>query len=64
MLKTTSEPVPNKNNGSRSVFNRNDNNRPIFGKNNGNSEVDGFDSDDVKYVKKSGKSKSQKTSKS
>ena len=69
MLKTTGspdKPAPSKNDGSRSASSRNDNNRLAFGKNDGDSEVDEFGAsgNDVEHVKKSGKSKSEKTSKS
>ena len=69
MLKTTglpNEPVPSRNNGSRSASSRNDDSRPAFGRNDGDGEVDryGVGENGVKHVKKSGKSKSEKMSKS
>ena len=63
MLKTTNEPAPSRNDGSRSASSRNDNSRPASGRNEGNSEIDGFGGD-VEHAKKSGKSKSQKLAKS
>ena len=59
MLKTTGspdEPAPS----------RNDDSRPASGRNDGNGEVDGFGvgGNGVEHAKKSGKSKSEKTSKS
>ena len=75
MLKTTELPdklAPYKNNGSRSNSNKNNNSKPASGKNIGNGEVDkfGVGKNDVKHAQKlekssqSGKSKSEKTSKS
>ena len=69
MLKTTrlpDEPASSRNNGSRSASNRDDNSKPASGRNDNNGEVDGFgvDRNGVEYIKKSEKSKSEKTSKS
>ena len=69
MLKTTespNKPTPSRNNGSRSAFSRNNNSRPTSGKNDGNGEVDryGVSGNSVEHAKKSGKSKSEKISKS
>ena len=64
MLKTTNEPAPSRNDGSRSASSRNDDSRPASGRNDGDGEVDGFGGDGVEHAKKSGKSKGQKTSKS
>ena len=69
MLKTTgpsNKPIPSRNNGCGSASNRNNNSRPIYSKNNSNGEVDKFDisKNGVEHAKKSGKSKSKKTSKS
>ena len=69
MLKTTGsldETAPSRNDGSRSVSNRNNNSRPAFGRNDGDGEVDGFrvGGNGVEHAKKSGKLKSEKTSKS
>ena len=69
MLKTTGlldEPASSRNNGSRSASSRNDDNRPASGRNYGNGEVDRFsvNGNGVEHAKKSGKSKSEKTSKS
>ena len=69
ILKTTGspdEPAPSRNDSSRSASNRNDNSRPASGRNDDNSEVDGFGvgRNGVEHAKKSGKSKSKKTSKS
>ena len=63
MLKTTNEPAPSRNNGSRSASNRNNDSRPVSERNDGDVEVDGFDGG-VEYTKNSGKSKGQKMSKS
>ena len=57
MLKTTVSP-------DKPAPSRNDGNKPAFGKNDGNNEIDEFGGNGVKYAKKSGKSKVQKTSKS
>ena len=64
ILKTTNEPAPSRNDGSRSASSTIDNSRPAFERNDDNGEVDRFGSDGVEYTKKSGKSKGQKTSKS
>ena len=64
MLKTTNEPAPSRNDGSRSASSRNDDSRPASGRNDGDGEVDGFGGDGVEHAKKSGKSKGQKSSKS
>ena len=64
MLKTTNEPAPSKNDGSRSASNRNDDSKSVFKRHDGNGEFDRFGGDGVEYAKKSGKSKGQKTSKS
>ena len=64
MLKTTNEPAPSRNDGSRSASSRNDDSRPASGRNDGNGEVDGFGGDGVEHAKKSRKSKGQKMSKS
>ena len=63
MLKTTNEPAPSRNDGSRSAFSRNDDSRPIFERNEGDDEVDRFGGD-LEHARKSGKSKGRKTSKS
>ena len=63
ILKTTSEPAPSRNNGSRLAFSKNDDNRSASGRNDGNGKVDGFGGS-VEHAKKSGKSKGQKTFKS
>ena len=63
MLKTTNEPAPSRNDGSRSASSRNDDSKPVFGKNDGNGEVDGFGGG-VEHAKKLRKSKGQKTFKS
>ena len=60
MLKTTNEPAPSRNDGSRSASSRNDDSRPASGRNDGDGEVDGFGGDGVEHAKKSGKSKGQK----
>ena len=59
------KPVFNKNDGSRSVFSRNNNNSLVPKKNNNNNMVNrfGISKNGVEYTKKSGKSKSKKTSK-
>ena len=62
MLKTTNEPAPSRNDGSRSASSRNDDSRPASGRNDG--DVDRFGGDGVEHARKSGKSKGQKTSKS
>ena len=69
MLKTSgspNKPAPSRNNGNRSASNRNNNSRPTSGKNAGDNEVNGFSigENGVEHAKKSGKSKSKKTSKS
>ena len=69
MLKTTGspdKPAPSRNDGSRSASSRNDDSRPASGRNDGDGEVDGFGvgGNGVEHAKKSGKSKSEKTSKS
>ena len=64
MLKTTNEPAPRRNNGSRSTSNRNNNNKLASKRNDGNGEIDGFGSDSVEHAKKSRKSKGQKSAKS
>ena len=69
MLKTigsSDKPAPSKNNSSRSASSRKNNSRPASKKNNGDNEIDrfGVGGNDMKYAKKSGKSKSEKTSKS
>ena len=64
MLKTTNEPAPSRNDGSRSASSKNDDSRPAFGRNNSDSEVNGFGGDSVEHAKKSGKLKGQKMSKS
>ena len=64
MLKTTNEPAPSRNDGSRSASSKNKDSRPASGKNDGNGEIDRFGGDSVEHAKKSGKSKGQKTSKS
>ena len=56
MLKTTNEPAPSRNDGSRSASSRNDDSRPAFRRNDGDSEVNGFGGG-VEHAKKSGKSK-------
>ena len=63
MLKTTNEPAPSKNNGSRLASSRNNNSRLASERNDSNGEVDGL-SGGVEHAKKAGKLKSQKTSKS
>ena len=74
MLKTTrlsDKLAPSKINSSKSASNKNNNNRLVSEKNNKNNEVDGFNigENDVEYAKKlrklskSGKLKSEKTSK-
>ena len=62
MLKTTNEPAPSRNDGSRSASSRNDDSRPASGRNDG--DVNGFGGDGVEHARKSGKLKGQKTSKS
>ena len=75
MLKTirsSDKPATSKNDGSKSASSKNNNNRPASGRNNGNSKVDrfGVGKNGVEHIKnlgklfKSGKSKSEKTSKS
>ena len=69
MLKITGspdEPASSRNDGSRSASSRNNNSRSASGRNDGNSEIDGFSvgGNSVKHAKKSGKSKSEKMSKS
>ena len=64
ILKTTNEPAPNRNNGSKSVSSRKNDSRPASGRNDGDGEVNGFGGDGMEYAKKLGKSKSQKMSKS
>ena len=75
MLKTTGspdEPTPSRNNSSRSAFSRNNDSKPAPGRNDGNGKVDEFSigRNSVEHAKKlgklskSGKSKSEKTSKS
>ena len=64
MLKTTNEPAPSRNDGSRSASSRNNNSRPAFGRNDGNGEVDGFGGDSVEHAKKSGNPKGQNLAKS
>ena len=75
MLKITESPdklTPSNKNGSKSASNRNNNSRPASKKNNGDGKVDGFGigGNSVKHTKKSrklsksGKSKSEKMSKS
>ena len=69
MLKTTrspDKPAPSRNDGSRSASSRNDDSKPASGRNDGDGEVDGFGigGNGVEHAKKSGKSKSEKTSKS
>ena len=61
--KTTNNPAPSRNDGSRSASSRNNDSRPASGKNDGNGEVNRFSGDGVEHAKKSGKSKGQKTSK-
>ena len=68
MLKTTGspdKPAPSRNNGSRLASNRKNNSRPASGKNDGNGKINGFgvSGNSVEHAKKSGKSKSEKTSK-
>ena len=63
MLKTTNEPAPSRNDGSRSASSRNNDSRPASGRNEDDGEVDRFGGG-VEHAKKSGKSKGQKTSKS
>ena len=79
MLKITrlsDKPALSRNNSNKSAFSRNNNSRPAFGRasgrNDGDGEVDRFgigrnDIEDAKksgILSKSGKSKSEKTSKS
>ena len=64
MLKTTNEPAPSRNDGSKSAFSRNNDSRLASEKNDGDGEVNGYNDDGVKHAKKSGKSKGQKTFKS
>ena len=64
MLKTTNEPVPSRNDGSRLAFNRNNDSRPASWMNDCDVEFDRFGSDSVKHAKKSGKSKGQKSARS
>ena len=75
MLKTTGspdEPVSSRNNSSKSAFSKNNDNKPVSKKNDGNGKVDrfGIGGNSVEHAKKSGKlsksgkSKSEKTSKS
>ena len=63
-LITTNKPALSRNNGSGSASSKNDNNKPAFKRNDGDSKVDRFGSNGMEHAKKSGKSKSQKTSKS
>ena len=63
MLKTTNEPAPSRNNGSRSVSSKNNDSKPASTRNDGNSEVDGFGGDDMEYAKKSRKLKGHKSAK-
>ena len=63
MLKTTNEPAPSRNDGSRSASSRNDDSRPASGKNDGDGEVDGIGGD-VEHAKKSGNSEGKKSAKS
>ena len=69
MLKTTGspdKPALSRNDGSRSASSRNDDSRPASGRNDGDGEVDkfGVGRNGMEHAKKSGKSKSEKTSKS
>ena len=67
ILKITGSPnklASNKNNSNRPVFSKNNGSKPSFEKNDSNNEVDKFGSDDVKHIKTSEKSKSQKLFKS
>ena len=66
MIGLPDEPAPCRNDGSRSASSRNDNSRLASGRNDNDGEVDrfGVDGNGVKHAKKSGKSKSEKTSKS
>ena len=64
MLKTTNEPAPSRNDGSKSASSRNNDNKPAFKRNKSDNEVDRFDGDGVEYAKKSGKSKGPKLAKS
>ena len=63
MLKTTNEPAPSRNDGSRSASSRNNDSRPASGRNEDDGEVDRFGGG-VEHAKKSGKSKSPKSAKS
>ena len=63
MLKTSNEPAPSRNDGSRSASGRNDDSRPTLGRNDGDNEVDEFGGDGVEHAKKSRKSKGQKSAK-
>ena len=63
-MKTTNEPAPSRNNGSRSAFSKNNDSSPASERNDGNGEVDEFGGDDVEHAKKSRKSKGQKLAKS
>ena len=63
MLKTTNEPAPSRNNGSRSASSSNNDSKQASGRNDGNGEIDGFGGG-VEHTKKSGKSKVQKLVKS
>ena len=64
MLKTTNEPAPSRNNGSRSAFRRNNGSRPASGRNDSNNEVNRFSGDGVEHAKKSRKLKGQQSAKS
>ena len=56
MIRSLDKSIFSKNNGSKPVFSKNDGSRPAFERNNDNDE-DRFGSDDIEYVKKSGKLK-------
>ena len=64
-IKSLDELALNKNNGTKLIFSKNDNNKPASRRNNNNGKINRFDinRNSIENTKKSGKSKSKKTSK-
>ena len=64
MLKTTNEPTPSKNNGSRLASSKNNDKKPVSGRIDNDNEVDEFGDGSMEYAKKKRKSKGKNLSKS
>ena len=64
IIRLSDVPASSKNDDNKSASSRNDNSRPASRKNDGNGEINKFGGNSVKYAKKSGKLKDQKSVKS